>query len=166
MGQRPLNELVELLKDESEVLDRLLGLLLDQRRLIPAGKPDEFLINLDHQERLILELERLESKRLGLIQSLGRELGLGPERYTLDGLIEADPDHRSLFHPLRERLMYLVQKVMEVNQGNQYLIGRFLGLVRQSIQLLFGLDAGGFYAPSGKLSGGQGQLRKAIDKRV
>lgn len=165
--EQRISKLAGLLEYEARLLSQLLELLLRQRKLVPFGEMEDFKANLAEQERLMVELDGLEARRLTHVQALATQFNLPPEGFSLEELIKrVGPEYTSRLHCLRRELKHLVQKIIEVNQGNQYLIGRSLDLVRRNLQLLLELELiNNFYGPSGK-PGKWEQRVKVIDRKV
>lgn len=131
-----LNRLVSVLDEELALYRKLCNLSLQKKEAILKDNI-ELLTKIIGEERiLIVEAERLESKRLSEVVKIAQELGLNGDVKLSDLRSFLDSEE---FSPLEERanqLKAVLNELKEINETNRYLVESTLKYISYFIDSL------------------------------
>lgn len=131
---RIITELIQLIRQEQDVLERFLKVLEVQKKHLLANQIDEFQGTVSQQESVLEEIRTLEEKRIAIVRNMAQKTGMREDEITLTHLIETTlGDVSSELKSLKKRLSDLVERIRRVNRINQLLIKRSLNFIQQSI---------------------------------
>jgi flagellar biosynthesis/type III secretory pathway chaperone len=135
--------LARLLATLEEMVKRyqaLLSVLQLEKRLMIEGNLNDLAPCLNEKSELLLELKRLEERRLSEMDPLARRFQLPSQSFdsvTLRQLISvASLSYRGRLLSCYDRLRALLAAVTEINQINGLLVGRILQQVNSLLGLL------------------------------
>jgi len=121
--RQTLADLCTLLQEQKEVLERMLELADEERKILIAGESEklENVIRLELKE--LNKLGAVEKKRLALHKVIAAELGLQDDEITVSNIAEkSQPDERDAIKKLQTELMPLIEEHSSVNKENRELI--------------------------------------------
>jgi flagellar biosynthesis/type III secretory pathway chaperone len=147
-----IEELISLIRQEEEVLNRFLDLLRQQKQYLLANQIDEFRATVSDQEKLLGDIRDLETRRINKVKEMAASTGLKEDEITLTNLIEITlGDVSTELKDLKKNLGQLVERIRRVNKINELLIKRSLNFIQQSIGwMIDASDITQVYDPSGK----------------
>lgn len=142
--------LINLIKDEEDVLESFLDCLTRQKECIVNNQIDQFDETVQEQERLIVRIRELETGRIDVVRSIANFAG-SEDDVTLTRLIEMNLGETSEeLKSLKKTLAGLIERVKRANRVNQYLIKRSLSFVERNMDMF--IDEGDLslvYLPNG-----------------
>lgn len=132
-----LEDLVQVLGQETEKYEVLLRLLRQERGLIVKGNLQALSELVKRKETLVLELKVLQEARLALMTKVSAMYGIPMVDLTLFRLADLVPaSHATSYLGLLSRLAFLASRMVEENDGNAALLDRSVAYVRGSLSLL------------------------------
>ncbi|HID10814.1 MAG TPA: flagellar protein FlgN [Candidatus Latescibacteria bacterium] len=135
-----LARMVSLMEEEIAAFQRLLDVLLEQRRTLVEGDRDGFLQSTRRKARILEEAQGLERKQKDVVQDLSGHLNALPEDLNLPRVIAAvEEEYAQRLSELRGTLSELLKKVRRTNETNRFLIEHALRFVDQNVRILAGL---------------------------
>jgi len=161
-----IEQLVELIREEEEVLGQFLDCLTLQKECIVTNKFDQFDETVLSQENLIRRIRELESGRIEVVGSIARRAGTEAD-LTITRLIELNLGESSEeLRNLKKTLAGLIERIKKANKVNQYLIKRSLSFIQRNIDMFIDEgDATEMYLPNGSRQL-RGPSRLLIDKAI
>ncbi len=159
-----IEKLVDLIREEEEVLGDFLDCLTLQKESIIANKFDQFDETVLSQENLIRRIRELESGRIEVVGLIARIAGTDAD-LTITRLIELNLGESSEeLRSLKKTLAGLIEKIKKANKVNQYLIKRSLSFIQRNIDMFIDeSDTTEMYLPNGSRQQ-RGPSRLLIDK--
>lgn len=151
--RRSLEVLSGLLIEQKGVLESMLELSLEERRVIISGEASMLEGIIRQELRELSKLGAIEKKRTALHGELGDELGLSGEEITVSaiaGLVE--PDERDELKKLQAELTALIKQHTEVNMENRELIKAHIEYSESVLDLMVDSEdpLNNFYGGDGK----------------
>jgi len=129
-----IEELIELIRQEEEVLKRFLDLLQRQKEYLLANQIELFRATVSQQEELMQDIRNLEERRIAKVKEIAASTGLREDEITLTHLIEITlGDVSTELKDLKKNLSQLVNRIRKMNRVNALLIKRSLNFIQQSI---------------------------------
>lgn len=131
-----IEALVSLLGEELSVYEKLCGLSLEKKEAVLKNDVDLLAKIIGEERALIVEAERLESRRISETSRIARELGLeGNVKISdLKRFLEEDDFHR--LESIAEKLKSVLNKLKEINETNRYLVESTLRYISYMIDAL------------------------------
>lgn len=147
-----LHQLIDLIRDEEQVLSRFLECLTRQKEFIVKNDVDAFDATVQEEEALILRVREIEKARVKLVASIARSAGALADDLTLTRLIELNLGENSdELRALKRTLAGLVDRVKRAIRVNQYLIRRSLSFIERNMEwFIDDADLGTVYASDGR----------------
>lgn len=132
-----LEDVAQVLGQETEKYERLLRLLRQERGLIVDGDLQALSELVKRKETLVLELKILQEARLTLMTKVSAMYGIPMVELTLFHLADLVPaSYATSYRALLNRLAFLASRLVEENDGNAALLDRSVEYVRGSLSLL------------------------------
>lgn len=151
--RQSLEELSGLLVEQKSVLENMLELSLEERRIIISGEAP-LLEGIIRQElRELSKLGAIEKKRIALHKGIAEELGIPENDITVSAIAElAEPDERDALKKLQKELTALIDQHTALNMENQELIKSHLEYSETVLDLLVDSEdpLNNFYGGDGK----------------
>ncbi|RJP79191.1 MAG: flagellar protein FlgN [Candidatus Zixiibacteriota bacterium] len=147
-----IQELIDLIRQEEEVLNRFLALLRRQKEYLLANQIDLFRATVGQQEELMEDIRRLEEQRIAKVRDMAASTGLKEDEITLTHLIEVTlGDVSTELKDLKKNLSQLVERIRRTSRVNELLIKRSLNFIQQSIGwMIDASDITQVYDPTGR----------------
>lgn len=133
-----MEQLVEILAEQSERYEELLGLSLEKRDVIIANDV-ESLQKINHLENLIIsQNQKLEKKRQDLVADMAIVLNETEESLTMTRMIELmkGKEEEQMLTEARDRIKKILDELREVNQQNGDLVQNALEYIEYSTNLM------------------------------
>ena len=119
------DDLAQVVRQEIECYERVLGLLRDEKGLLIRGDLEALGERVKQKETLGLEIKVLEEARLGLMRKIGTLLEISEQHLTCSKLAElAPPSSALLYQALLARFRQLIGQVEKINEQNGLLLDR------------------------------------------
>lgn len=130
----PVDRLIECLNGKSDLLERLVLLLAEERDLIVDLDASGVEVKNESKLRLIDLLERSKRSCTAALAEAARELLL-PEGSTLSAVIAAvDQPRRALLEKVQQVIFELVEALKRINRFNRDLLYGSLGTINRSLE--------------------------------
>ena len=133
-----MDQLVEILTEQSERYEELLGLSLEKRDVIIVNDIEN-LQKINHLENLVIsQNQKLEKKRLALVADMAIVLNQKEEDLTLSRIIELmeGKEEQEALVTARDRIKSILDELKEVNHQNGQLVNNALEYIEYSTNLL------------------------------
>ncbi len=153
-----IQRLIDLIREEEEVLEEFLGTLTRQKEFIVKNDIKSFDETVRTEEKLIARIRELEDGRVEVVKSIANLEGVNNDQLTLTRLIELNLGEMSNeLKTLKRTLAALVDRIKRANRVNQYLIKRSLTFIQNNIGWFIDDDnLNIIYAPTGERRLGNG----------
>ena len=151
---RPLlKELCDLLAEQKEILERMLELSVEERRVIISGESEQLEGVVRQELRELSKLNAKEKKRATLHKDISAELGLPEGDITVSAIAQrAEPDERVAIKNLQTELSALIRQHAEMNTENRELIKAHIEYTEAVLDILVDSEdpLNNFYGGDGK----------------
>jgi flagellar biosynthesis/type III secretory pathway chaperone len=136
-----VNHLAEVMTTEAEIAEQLADVFVQQQRALVACDAETVVATVDQQQELMLPLEGLEQERERLTRELWQavtaEKTNDDSPVNLSKLLERlDAEDASRLSKASSRLLSAVEKMMKLNQANQFLIEHSRKFVRETLRIV------------------------------
>ena len=121
--RQSLNDLCSLLNEQKSVLESMLLLSQEERRVIISGQAEllEDIVRKEFKE--LSKINAIEKRRLALHELISKEFGLPLHEISVTSIAErAEPDERVVLKKLQTELSSLLQQHSDINKENRELI--------------------------------------------
>jgi len=148
-----LNELCALLTEQKAVLNDMLKLSEEERRVIIASDTEALEKVVKQELRELSKLSQIEKKRTLLHKTISAEFGVPEEHLTVSAIAEcANPDERKAIMTLQAELTEIISAHNAVNTENRALIEAHLEYSETMLELLVEPDdpLNNFYGGDGR----------------
>ena len=148
-----LRELCDLLNEQKGVLEEMLRLSEQERKIIISGEADklEGIVKLEFRE--LSKLGAIEKKRMELHKTISEELKLPAKDLNVTVIAQrATPDEREAIKKLQIDLTELIKQHTALNTENRELINAHLDYSEMMMNLMVGSEdpLNNFYGGDGK----------------
>lgn len=147
-----IQEFIETLIKENTLLDKLLELGEEKKQIVILGKIQELDKLMQKEHVTASNLEKIENTRLKLHAQIAQRWEMPVEELTADSLIEKSQADLPLFaDQLKQEIEHTettINRLQEVNQENNELIGMSLEYIDNMQSMLIG-DLAGTYSEKG-----------------
>ena len=133
-----MDQLVEILTEQTERYEELLGLSLEKRDVI-INNDVETLQKINHLENLVVsQNQRLEKKRQSVVSDMALVLGQHEDDLTLTKIIELmkGKEEQQPLIDARDRIKEIIDELREVNDQNGQLVQNALDYIEFSTNLI------------------------------
>lgn len=136
-----VHHLAEVMTTEAEIAETLVDVITQQQRALVACDAEAVVATVDQQQELMIPLEGLEQER----ERLTRELwhAVAPESQdnnkpvNLSALLShLDRNDAARLSDVGSRLLAAIEKMMKLNQANQFLIEHSRRFVRETMRIV------------------------------
>jgi flagellar biosynthesis/type III secretory pathway chaperone len=136
-----VNHLAEVMTTEAEIAEQLADVFAQQQRALVACDAETVVATVDQQQELMLPLEGLEQERERLTRELWQTVTAEKTNdvspVNLSKLLERlDAEDASRLSKASSRLLSAVEKMMKLNQANQFLIEHSRKFVRETLRIV------------------------------
>ena len=148
-----LRDLCGLLSEQKSVLERLLELAEEERRVIIAGESERLEDVVRQELRELSKLNAAEKKRIALHETISGELGLPVQEINVTEIAKrAEPDESKEIQKLQAELTGLIDKHSAINKENRELIKAHMEYSDVMLDLLVDSEdpLNNFYGGDGK----------------
>jgi len=139
--RRILTDLCELLREQKQILERMLELSKEEREVIISGKSGrlEDIIRLELKE--LSKLGQVEKRRIEHHKAIASEMNISDAELTVRKIAEnAEPDEREVIQGVQRELMALIDEHTAVNNENRELIKAHLEYTETMMELMVGTE--------------------------
>lgn len=170
--QKLIPEFIQTLIKENDLIDNLVGIGEEKRRVIILGKVQELDKLIQKEGVMAARLETLEAARLRLHKLIAGNYDVPVEELTASLLIqktrEMFPD---FIEEMTREIMHLegsIKSLRAINQENNELIGMSLDYIETMYSMLNGEAAAGTYSDQGMQNdaGPDPALMRLLDKKI
>jgi len=136
-----LIDLCELLREQKQVLERMLELSREEREIIINSEPDKLepIIRLELKE--LSKLGAIEKKRVALHKNIAVEMNIQGESITVSKIAKnAKPNESEIIRALQVELMKLIDEHTAVNNENRELIKAHIEYSETMLDLMVGSE--------------------------
>ena len=148
-----LDELYNLLLEQKSLLETLLELATEERRVIISGEADLLEDVVRKELKELSKLNAIEKKRAALHPQLSAEFGSAEKEITVSAIAaRMAPDERETFKKLQTELTALLSQHKELNMENRRLIESHIEYSDAMIDLMVDSEdpLNNFYGEDGK----------------
>ena len=134
-----MENLIEVLGQESEEYDGLLALSQKKMRIIAGANLEDLQKITDDEQEVVSRLNRLEKRRIEVAADIANVLNKDVETMKLTNLIEmlsARPAEQAALAAVHDRLKSVVREVQRTNEQNRELLEEALELVNFEMNML------------------------------
>jgi flagellar biosynthesis/type III secretory pathway chaperone len=151
--QAIIEELIVIMSKEIEAFNDLLGTLHLKQRAIVEGEVERLNQTVQDETKLARETKALEGERIERTRELAKKLHIKNANPRLTEIIEkVEEQYAHRLQEQRDLLRSLVEKIHNLNQGNQFLLNYSLKFVEKTMEILFnGNDKSSLYKKDGQL---------------
>jgi len=161
-----LKLLIEIIKQEQFVHEKMLQSKKQERRLLVSVNPNEMLQNTEQLKDLVEEAQRLEQERQALTGHLAEELGITKDQPTLQDILSAVPSaNRSELEEAGHSLRQTVMQLKEMNKINSQMLNQSVKTLNWEISQIIKTEESGVYTQNGK-KGSSPVPRAGLNVRV
>ena len=116
-------DLCGLLNEQKKMLENMLQLSREERRIIIDGEADKLEGIVRQELRELSKLGAIEKKRIALHKGIAEEFGLSEQEMNVSAIAErAEPDEQKLIRALQSLLTDLINEHTALNAENRELI--------------------------------------------
>ena len=164
-----LIELCGLLSEQKSILDNMLTLSQEERRIIISGEAEllEDIVRREFKE--LSKLNAIEKKRVELHGKIAAEFGLPERELNVSSIVEcAEPDERETIKKLQTELTALLKLHTDMNTENRDLIKAHFEFTDAIIDLMVGSEdpLNNFYGDDGKATPERKKSTVFVDSRA
>jgi len=145
--------LCALLLEQKSVLERILALSQEERRIIISGESEKLEDIVRQELRELSKLGGLEKKRAALHKAISAELGLAEQEVTVSAIAKrAQPDERDEITGLQKALTEMISQHTALNLENRELIKAHLEYSETMLDIMVDAEdpLNNFYGGDGK----------------
>lgn len=148
-----LEDLVEILEEESKTYSQLLQIARKKKEIIVHGKVNDLEKLVKVEQACIIHVGKLENRREDAINEVCRELGVSAEDITISGLSEkVGKESSKKLEKNRQEILNTVKELKSENEINSKLIKNSLEYIDFSLNLMANLNSDGSYLKSGQVN--------------
>ena len=151
--RQTLEDLYSLLLEQKQLLEILLDLSREERRIIISGEAPKLEEVVIKEMRELSKLNAIEKKRLALHPAIAGELGLTENDLTVSAIAEhTEPDERVLLKNIQVELTSLLKQHKDLNMENRELIEAHFEYTEAVMDLIVDYEdpLNNFYGEDGK----------------
>lgn len=151
--RQSLEDLRDLLTEQKSVLESMLELSQEERRIIISGEAGLLEDVIRREFRELSKLGAIEKKRTALHKTLAAELDLPESDITVSAIAgRAEPDERAAIKELQKELTSLISRHTELNMENRELIKAHIEYSESMLDLMVDSEdpLNNFYGGDGK----------------
>ena len=148
-----LQALCDLLDEQKKVLESLLDMSREERRIITSGEAELLEGVVRMQLRELSKLNAIEKKRLTLHKDVSKEFGIPENEITVSAIAEsAEPGEREAIRKLQTEMMELIDRHTAMNAENRELIAAHIEYSETMLNLMVDSEdpLNNFYSGDGK----------------
>ncbi|MDO4303352.1 MAG: flagellar protein FlgN [Bacillota bacterium] len=134
-----MENLIEVLDQESSEYENLLGLSMKKTPVIVAGDTEELAKITDEEQNVVNKISRLEQKRQEVFIDIANVINKDVTTLMLSDLVDmlsARPEEQQKLARVHDRLRNAVHEVKRVNSQNKILIENALEMVEFDMNML------------------------------
>lgn len=163
--QEKWKELVIVLVKILSIYKMILTLAQQKKQILVAAEPHELEKITKEEEVLVLQVDKLESRRGQIVAELMTLHGITEEKVTLAQLQKiATPYVAVQLKKINAEFDAIMAKLVPLNELNTKLITQALGFINYNINILSQTAVGPTYAPQGQAN--EQSKRKLFDARA
>lgn len=164
---RLLGELEDLLCRELDCYRDLLDIMLKEKQILTANRPEQLPDLLEEQKRVLMDTREIEPRRMAAMRRLGEALGIAHAPTLREITEHLDGDDRVRVEKMREALAHVVPRVDKVNRINVLLIRNSMSFISSTVRTILeeSTPRPPTYAASGQ-TGPQGEVSAWTDRRA
>ncbi len=136
-----IHHLAEVMATEAEIAEKLVDVITQQQRALVACDTEAVVATVDQQQELMIPLEGLEHERERLTRELWHTVA--PEAaddtrpVNLSALLNRlERNDAARLSNVSSRLLAAIEKMMKLNQANQFLIEHSRRFVRETLRIV------------------------------
>ena len=167
--RQTLGDLYNLLLEQKQLLENLLGLSREERRIIISGEASKLEEVVVKEMRELSKLNAIEKKRLALHPAIAGELGLTEDELTVSEVARrADPDERTALKNIQVELTALLKQHKDLNKENRELIEAHFEYTDAVLDLIVDFEdpLNNFYGEDGKTASDRKKTTGFFDGRA
>jgi flagellar biosynthesis/type III secretory pathway chaperone len=133
-----MHNLIEIMNDQAQRYEELLGLSLEKKEAIVKNEIEELQKITNLEQRIVSQNNKLEKKRMALTADIAEVLGKGSQEITLGELITLmdGQDEQASLKAVGNRIRDVMHKLGEANDLNNALIQNALDYVEYSLNVI------------------------------
>lgn len=135
-----LQELIQVLAGLKDVYGRLLSLAHEKQEALVHNDLAAVEAAVAGEEKLVVQVGKLEERRNQLVEALARELGLDQQQLSISRLAEAGLGHVAELQGVADELSRVLAELTRVNEQNHQLLQQSLKYLEFTINLLAGQE--------------------------
>lgn len=167
MSNRELiGKIIDKLKSEISILNKILNLQKKKERVIIKGDPVQLEKIVKEEMKFVEENRKIEKERLELVKKFAHLEGINESNITLATLSSYIPEaeHKD-FQKIVVELTKTVSEIAKINRTNAELLKNSLDFIEYNINLFMPVKED-VYSSSGKILKTDAVQKRLLDKRV
>jgi len=157
-----------IIEKEYEEYKRVFELVRKEQKILVNADIATLEGNLREQQKIICNINKLETKRLKEIEVVGIYLGVAPEKLKISDIAQNIPGElsRNLTN-LERKFKSVLQEILKINKNNKFLINRSLQFIDENIQVFFGaVEDKGLYSPENAAAKAPSKTNYLVDRKA
>ena len=161
-----INELINILNDESRTYNDILKISKDKTNIIVAGKVAELESIVKSEQSLVFKVGNLEDKREQVVEKISKHMNIKITDLTISELIKHVKDDKADYlKKYQEDISVTVKELKSINVLNSKLIKNSLDFINFSINLMTSVGSmNNSYGNLGQESGNK--KRSLFDRKL
>ena len=157
MNSEKVNDLMDILEQETKIYEELLKLSKDKIDIIAKGKVIELDEITKTEQALVLKVGKLEAFREKIVNDLSQELRTNPWDLTISELIRyLDKNQAQRFEEYKTKLLNTINEIKTTNELNSKLIQNSIEYINFSVNVLSTIpEEGNNYGNTGHTNEGK-----------
>lgn len=154
--KREVNNLINILKRETNHYKKLFSLLKKEQDAIVKGEINSIVEAIKQKETITLELRIMEEARLALISKISNSLRISTDNLTIGKIIEVSETEQSEnLKKIKEELCRMLDMIQKINQKNAVLLEHSIEHIKGMMNLFSKvISTNKTYQNTGQLSTG------------
>lgn len=136
MDNQLINELIEVLEQESKIYDEILKISKNKTNIIVEGKVIELEKIVKLEQSLVLQMAKMEDQRELIVGKISKIIGMEPEKITLKNLVASmEKENGKILEQQQEKIGQTLKELTNANELNSKLIKSSLDYISFSLNL-------------------------------
>ncbi|GAE87773.1 flagellar protein FlgN [Acetivibrio straminisolvens] len=154
MDNRLINDLMDILLQESKIYEDILEISKNKTDVIVKGKVNELESITNLEQSLIFKIAKLEESRENLVSEISGILGINSSDITISELEKhVDQKQAERLKEYKEHMSSIIAEIKDINEINSRLIKNSIDFIDFSINILAGANSeGNNYSKAGQIN--------------
>ncbi|HOM01326.1 MAG TPA: flagellar protein FlgN [Acetivibrio sp.] len=157
MNNRLINDLMDVLSQESKIYEDILEISKNKTDVIVKGKVSELESITNLEQSLIFKIGKLEESRENIVSEISDAIGINPSEITMSELEKhVDENQAERLRDYKKHMSSIIEEIRDINEINSKLIKNSIDFIDFSINILTSINAqGNNYSKEGQINDGK-----------